>query len=131
MTVFIDTSAFYAVMDRDDKNHTQAKAIWLKNLDESVDFLCHNYILVETVALLQNRIGMDCVSAFIHDILPLIHVEWVNEEIHQAGISSLLAASRRKLSLVDCISLDLIRRLGLYLVFAFDPHFQEQGFELV
>ncbi len=57
MTVFIDTSALYAVMDRGDKNHVQAKALWMKNLDESVDFLCHNYILVETVALLQNRIG--------------------------------------------------------------------------
>ena len=74
---------------------------------------------------------MDCVSAFIHDILPLIRVEWVDEEMHQAGMSSLLAALRRRLSLVDCISFDLIRRLGLPLVFAFDPHFQEQGFELL
>ena len=131
MTVFIDTSALYAVMDRDDKNHTEAKALWMRNLDESVDFLCHNYILVETVSLLQNRIGMECVSAFIHDVLPLIRVERVDEETHQAGMSSLLAASRRRLSLVDCISFDVIRRLGLYLVFAFDPQFQEQGFELL
>ena len=128
MTVFVDTSAFYAVMDKDDRNHKTAKAVWIKSLDESVNFLCHNYILVETLALLQHRIGMDCVSAFVRDILPVVRVEWVNEEMHRAGISSLLAASRRKLSLVDCISFELIRRLGLYLVFAFDPHFQEQGF---
>jgi predicted nucleic acid-binding protein len=131
MTVFIDTSALYAVMDRDDKNHTKAQAVWKRYLDESVDFLCHNFILVETVALLQNRIGMDCVSAFIHDVLPVVRVEWVDEEMHQAGLSSLLAASRRRLSLVDCISFDVIRRLGLYLVFAFDPHFREMGFEVL
>jgi uncharacterized protein len=42
-----------------------------------------------------------------------------------------LAAARRNLSLVDCVSFELMRRLGIRRVFCFDPHFAEQGFELV
>jgi len=38
---------------------------------------------------------------------------------------------RKKLSLVDCVSFNLMRRLGVKKVFAFDPHFKEQGFTLV
>lgn len=129
MTVFIDTSALYALIDGDDINHEKAKETWFYYLDQSVDFFCHNYILVETTALLQNRIGMDSVNAFVNDILPVIHVEWVNMELHQAGLTSLLTAARRKLSLADCVSFSLMRRLGIYLAFAFDQHFQEQGFK--
>ena len=39
-----------------------------------------------------------------------------------------MAASRRKLSLVDCVSFEVMRRGKLHQVFGFDPHFEEQGF---
>jgi predicted nucleic acid-binding protein len=35
------------------------------------------------------------------------------------------------LSLTDCVSFAVIRRLGLRKVFCFDRHFQEQGIEIV
>jgi len=59
---------------------------------------------------------------------PLLHIEWVDETLHQAGVVALLTANRRQLSLVDCISFETMRRLGLDTAFAFDQHFVEQGF---
>jgi predicted nucleic acid-binding protein len=35
------------------------------------------------------------------------------------------------LSLTDCVSFSIIRRLGFRTVFCFDKHFQEHGFEAV
>ena len=43
----------------------------------------------------------------------------------------MLTAARRRLSLVDCVSFDVMRRLGLNRVFCFDQHFEEQGFDIV
>jgi predicted nucleic acid-binding protein len=63
--------------------------------------------------------------------LPLINIEWINAETHKTGVSALLAASRRKLSLVDCASFEIMRTLGIKTVFAFDPHFAEQGFKCI
>jgi len=40
----------------------------------------------------------------------------------------LISANLRKLSLVDCTSFVLMRRLGVETAFAFDQHFVEQGF---
>jgi predicted nucleic acid-binding protein len=68
MTVFVDTSALYAVLDRDDANHLAARETWRRLLlDPSALLLTHNYVLVETAALLQNRRGIDVVRT-LHEM---------------------------------------------------------------
>jgi predicted nucleic acid-binding protein len=74
---------------------------------------------------------MAAVNGFQEYILPLMNVEWVAPEVHRAAVSAVLAASRRKLSLVDCASFEIMRNAGIKKVFAFDPHFKEQGFSPV
>ena len=51
-----------------------------------------------------------------------------SEEQHRAGMEAVLAAARKRLSLVDCMSFQVMRRRGLSTAFCFDSHFQEQGF---
>ena len=131
MILFIDTSAFYALFDRDDANHVRAKKRWNDVLSMENTIITSNYVLVESFALMQHRLGLDAVRGFQEDVLPVINVEWVNGSIHRAGVSALLAASKRKLSLVDCVSFETMRSLGIKTVFAFDPHFTEQGFNCI
>jgi predicted nucleic acid-binding protein len=45
-------------------------------------------------------------------------------------MATLLAASRRQLSLVDCASFEVMRRGELQRAFAFDKHFRERRFTL-
>jgi uncharacterized protein len=128
MNVFIDTSAFFALLDRDDQNHVKAKEAWIRLIDSGSICTTSNYVIVETYALLQNRLGLNAVRVFQEDLIPILLVEWVDTEVHKAAVSALLAASKRKLSLVDCSSFEIIRKMGIKSVFAFDPHFKEQGF---
>jgi predicted nucleic acid-binding protein len=128
MTVFTDTSGIYAVFDRDDANHAKAKTAWTRLLEDRTTLLTNNYVLLETIALLQHRIGLDAVRAFHEDVEPLLQVEWVTEEQHRAGLEAALAAARKKLSLVDCVSFQTMRRHGVRTAFCFDAHFREQGF---
>jgi uncharacterized protein len=129
MNVFIDTSAFFALLDRDDQNHEKAKASWIGLMDSNSLCTTSNYVLVETFALLQSRIGINAVRGFQEDLIPVLHIAWVDIEVHKAAVGALLAASKRRLSLVDCSSFELIRSMGIKKVFAFDPHFREQGFD--
>jgi predicted nucleic acid-binding protein len=131
VTIFIDTSAFLAILNTDDKNHQKAKKTWTDLIMPATRLICNNYILVETFSLVQQRLGMDAVRVFQEDILPLINIEWIDAETHKSGVSALLAASRRKLSLVDCVSFETMRDSGIKTVFAFDPHFNEQGFKCI
>ena len=52
MSLFTDTSAFYALLDRDDRNHQRAKKAWMNIVGNSSRLVTSNYILVETFALL-------------------------------------------------------------------------------
>jgi len=131
MTVFFDTSAFLAILNKDDDNHKSAKKIWGDLVYSDNILITNNYVLVESFSLIQRRLGMESVRVFHEDVLPLINTEWVDKAIHEAGIGALLTASRKKLSLVDCVSFDFLRNLGIKKVFAFDPHFEEQGFEVI
>ncbi len=130
MRIFIDTSAFFALLDNDDGQHLAAKRVWKELLQEDRTLLTSNYVLVECFALMQNRLGFRAVRDFQENIMPLIQVEYVDLEMHRAGVGALLAASRRNLSLVDCVSFEVMRTLGMKAVFTFDPHFREQGFSI-
>jgi predicted nucleic acid-binding protein len=128
MTVFLDTSGLYAVFDRNDDNHTRAKATWVERLKAGTLFLTNNYVLVETAALLQHRLGIAALRALHEEVMPLIQVDWIPEEVHRAGMEAVLAAGRKKLSLVDCVSFQTMRKRGIRTAFCFDAHFREQGF---
>jgi len=127
--VFADTSALYAILDRDDDRHDDAASTWRDLVERGATLVTSNYVAVETHALVQHRLGMAAVRALVEAVEPVLRIEWVTREDHGAAQASLLAANRRGLSLVDCASFALMRRLGLRRAFAFDAHFAEQGFD--
>jgi len=128
MSIFVDTSGLYAVFDRDDANHSKARVAWEEWLRQDEPLITNNYVILETLALLQRRIGVAAVRMFQEDVAPLLRVDWVSEGQHSAAVEAMLAAARRKLSVVDCVSFQTMRRHGLRTAFCFDPHFREQGF---
>ncbi|MEK6693060.1 MAG: PIN domain-containing protein [Nitrospirota bacterium] len=131
MIIFVDTSAFYALLDRDDISHRKAKRIWNDLITPETTLITNNYVLLESFAVIQNRLGMESVRVFQEDIQPIVEIKWIDESIHRLGVSALLTAAKREISLVDCVSFETMRTLGIKTVFAFDPHFKEQGFNCI
>lgn len=131
MTVFIDTSAFLAYLNRADRYNASAVSMWQALLHDEERILCNNYVLVETIALLQQRFGLDAVRTLQDNILPLVATSWLDESDHRQAVTTLLTANRRQLSLVDCSTIVTLRALGIKRVFTFDAHFDDYGFERV
>jgi uncharacterized protein len=128
--VFIDTSGLYALLDRVDLHHQEAKRTW-PGIAVDSRLVTHNYVLIECAALVQRRLGIAALRSLVQDFQPLLEVEWVTEAQHRAATEALLAAGRKRLSLVDCVSFQTMRALGIRRVFCFDEHFAEQGFEVL
>jgi predicted nucleic acid-binding protein len=127
--VFVDTSALYAVLDRDDRRHAEAAAIWGSLVEAARSLTTHSYVLVETFALVQRRLGPAAVVALQNDVVPVLDVIWVGDALHRAATEALLASGSRTVSLVDWASFAVMRDRGLRVAFAFDDDFGAQGFE--
>ena len=129
--IFIDTSAIYAVLNADDEHHARAAAIWRDLLASDRELLTTNYVVLETSAIVQGRLGLEALADVYNSILPLIGVEYIDSGIHEAALHLVLAEKRRRLSLVDCTSFVVMRRNGVRDAFAFDAHFGDFGFQLL
>jgi predicted nucleic acid-binding protein len=131
VTVFVDTSALIALLDGDAAEHRAAAATWRSLLQDDEPLIATTYVLVETHALVQRRLGMEAVRVLSRDFIPLLEIAWLDEEVHNAGLAALLTAARRQLSQVDCVSFEVMRRHGVTRAFTFDADFVEQGFDVV
>ncbi|MBN1315470.1 MAG: PIN domain-containing protein [Anaerolineales bacterium] len=131
MNIYVDTSALYAILDSDDKNHQLATKAWKNLLNQETTLVAGNYVLLESFALVRHRLGLDALRTLQEVIVPILQIEWVNEELHQSGVAAQLTAASRKLSLVDCISFEIMRRNGIRRAFTFDRHFSQQGFDTI
>ena len=129
--IYVDTSAFYALLDRSDKYHKQASTLWPTLLDEDVTLITSNYVVSETVALLQNRIGFEAANLWYRDILGVLEIWWVDEDTHQRAYELWLNLGRMRFSLVDCVSFVTMHHHQIEKAFCFKPHFTDHGFDLL
>jgi len=128
MKVFVDTSAFYALASATDEFHHLAKETYEELLRREAELLTSSYILVESFALIQTRLGFAVLESFVSSIEGLFEVVWVDEELHRRAWELLKA--RRRVSFVDCTSF-LIAKEEEAQVFAFDEDFAHEGLTLV
>lgn len=118
-------------MNAKDTPHARAVGAFDALRSRSAPLLSTSFVLVETYALIGRRLGLDAVRSFRADFAPLFDVVWVDESLHDAGLDLLFERRKRSLSLVDAVSFVVMRQRGIDEAFAFDPHFEQEGFSLV
>jgi uncharacterized protein len=131
MMIFVDTSAFLAIFSVSDQNHLRAELCLREMREERQTLVTNNYVILESIALLQKRFGLDKVRGFQGKLLPLIQIEWIDKNQHEAAIQAVFQENRSGLSLVDCTAFQTMRRLGIETAFTFDGHFREEGFKVI
>jgi uncharacterized protein len=127
MTVFVDTSALLALLDKSDRYHTEARLTFQRLLADDV-LITHNYVHVEAIALTARCLGREAVGALVDDLLPVISTVWVDENLHRTALEAQRLGSTAA-SFVDHVSFVLMRQAAVRVAFAFDQDFEREGFE--
>lgn len=127
--IFVDTSALYALLDRDDASHDTAVELWPGLRGHRL--VTHGYVVVEVLALVQRRLGMRAVRTVVDAFLPLLEVRHPDAALLDRASTALLAHDSRQVSLVDWTSFELMRAERIRSAFAFDDDFAHQGFRLL
>ena len=80
---------------------------------------------------MQARLGLPALRSLHDRLLAPLAIVWVDELLHHAALAALLGAGRRRVSLVDWVSFEVMRRGGIDTALAFDPDFADQGFAVL
>jgi predicted nucleic acid-binding protein len=131
VSCFIDTSAFYAFLIRSDTDHAAVTAAFRAAAESGRRLVTTNYVLVETAALLQHRIGLEPVRDLDRRLTPLLDVVWVSGDLHRRALERLFRMDRRHVSLVDAVSFTVMEAEGVRDVLGLDADFATEGFRLI
>ena len=124
--IVVDTSAFYAFVSASDRFHADAVEAFDRISDRDQEIWTTSYALVETVALINRRLGFDILSQVLGFIESNVQVYWVEGEVHSQAIREVMSSGGRGLSLVDWTVL-LVSQMKSAHVFTFDGGFAEHG----
>lgn len=131
MSLFIDTSALYALLVGSEKEHSAIARTFRAAAERGRPLVTTSYVLLETIALLQHRIGLEAVRDLETHLSPLLHIHWVDQELHRRGVTRLFRVDRRAVSLVDAVSFTVMEDEGVSDVLGLDAAFAAQGFTLL
>jgi uncharacterized protein len=127
--VFVDTSGAYALLDPTDPDHARARAAFLRSESEGRELITTNYVVHESWALIQARLGWEALGAWRDAVIARCRIIWVDERLHSVGEARCRQAKQRRLSLTDCVSFEVMRQHRLHFFIGDDEHFEREGFE--
>jgi hypothetical protein len=126
LVIFVDTSAWFALFVRDDRN-SDAVRLWLReNRDKPL--VTTDYVVDESLTLLRSRAPLRAVPAG-EQLLSgnLTSIEFVQEtDFHQAW-DIFRNFKDKNWSFTDCTSRVVMARIGADSALAFDEHFTQFG----
>jgi predicted nucleic acid-binding protein len=127
-TLIVDTSALYALVDRNDPNHAVA-ASFLRSLTAQDTLLLSNHVFDEAMTLTKARLG---VHVSLQLGMRLRNSRIIQSVIFDEGMEMALWRTfsqykDKAWSYTDCASLVLAQARGIQEAFAFDHHFGQMG----
>lgn len=132
--VFLDASAWFAVIDPQAQHHAAAIARQNEAAGSGVVFLTTQLVIAEVHALVMSRRGPRAGQEFLREALGggALHVVYAAAELVQAAAMDwVMRYSDQPFSLCDAVSFEVMRRERVRRVLTLDRHFATAGFEIV
>jgi len=130
--VFIDTSAFIALLNKKDDFHSKAAQIIKAASRQQTHFITTDYILDETLTLLKARGCGHIVPVFIDLIFHTraCQVIWMDSERFSKVTAFFQKHQDKQWSFTDCFSFVCMKECRITKALTKDHHFSQAGFDL-
>jgi predicted nucleic acid-binding protein len=132
LKIFVDTSAWIALADKRDVNHSAAAAIYNRVRDRA-ELLTSNFVFDETLTWIRYRLSHSLAVSVGENMRQsrLLTIVRVDAEVETAGWQIFKEYADQKFSFTDCTSFALMRKHRVRKAFAFDSDFTTMRFQLV
>jgi len=127
--LFVDTGAWYALVDKNDPDHKEA-ASFIRN--NQIPLLTTNFVFDETITLLRSRLVWSVASEFGQRLKDsrFVSLIAVKDEDEEKAWEIFLKYKDKDFSYTDCTSFAVMERLKIDIAFTFDSHFQAMKFQV-
>jgi len=131
--IFVDTSAWVALADKDDAHHKNAASIFPALLKTSRALTTSNLIIAEAHILLLNELGHVAALDFLERLKasPRIKKVGSTEDIEEEAEGILRKYRDQDFSYTDAVSFVIMKRQKIKRAFCFDRRFSTAGFDVV
>ncbi len=128
--LFVDTGAWYALVDRNDPDHKKAVPFIRNN---KIPLLTTNFVFDETVTLVRSRLGWSVARDFGQRLKDssFVGIVTIRDEDEDRAWEIFLKYRDKDFSYTDCTSFAVMERLRIDTAFCFDSHFHVMGFKLM
>lgn len=129
-SVFVDTSAWYALINRRDAYHARARAVLDSITREHTRLVTTDYVIDEACTLTKLRAGAEAAGRLLQllDATELVEWEWIGAERFKRARALFLAQRDQGFSFTDCTSFVVMREERIGEALTADKHFEIAGF---
>lgn len=129
MKIFVDTSAFIALVDATDRNHQPAKRCYHEIMQSGSRLISSNFVICETLNYLRTRISYRVAIEFRESTYKsnLLEITPIGFETEEAAYKIFKKYKDKDFSFTDCTSFALMERKKIKKAFSFDHHFVQYG----
>ena len=133
MKIFVDTSAWLALNDRNDQYYKKALLKISEIKKKKIELITSEYILDETITIIRYRVSHQAAVVFGDSLAgsSIARVEDITEEYRVKAWEMFKRYEDKELSFTDCTSFVLMKHLRLYKAFTFAEHFRQMEFEIL
>ncbi|NPV70539.1 MAG: type II toxin-antitoxin system VapC family toxin [Firmicutes bacterium] len=130
--VFVDTSAWVALVDTNELNHKAAAGVY-ESLLKNSRLVTTNLVLAETHTTLMRRVNSRVAFAFIENTTSSgrIQIVYSNRGIEEEALRVLRKYADHPISYVDAASFAVMSGRSIRDAFCYDKHFVVAGFNAV
>lgn len=131
--VFVDTSAWYALIDRRDADHKATSALVRRLIKEGVRLISTDYVLDESWTLAKARSGSDAALKLmtVLDKTAALELEWIGTERFEKAKILFRKYHDQAFSFTDCTSFAVMRERRITEAITSDDHFRIAGFRML
>ena len=129
MKIFIDTSAFIALVDATDRNHRPAKRCYREIVQSKNSLISSNFVMCETLNYLRTRISYRVSIDFRESTCRsnILEVIAISLETEEEAYKIFKKYRDKDFSFTDCTSFALMKDKKIKKAFSFDHHFMQYG----
>lgn len=129
-SIFVDTSAFYAMVNKGEVHHKKIRDFITKS---KALFITTNLIFAETISLITKRLGKKVAADFGKGLQnsSRLNIYYLAEDYQKEAWDLFVRYKDKDFDYIDATCFTFMKKMGINKALSFDRHYKQMNFEML